>query len=186
MKRLRREHANIAKLLKALEHQLGLFERSERPDYDVLAGIADYFTGFPDRCHHPKEDLIYRKLGARDPEAAKAIGDLEAEHQRIGELARHFREAVENVLNEVEVSRDAFETVARHFSGQQRRHMRMEEERFFPLAEETLTPEDWAEIDARISDETDPVFGTEAAAEFATLRKDLLRWEAEDEAAGDG
>lgn len=185
LQRLRREHGNIAKLLKALEHQLGLFERGETPDYDVLAGIADYFTGFPDRCHHPKEDLIYRKLRARDPVAAGIVGDLEAEHGRIGELARRFQEAVQNVLNEVEVSREAFDKVARHFLTQQRRHMEMEEERFFPLAEEELRAEDWVEIDSRVADEEDPVFGTEAATEFAALRRDLLRWEAEDEAGED-
>ena len=116
------------------------------------------------------------------PEAAEIVGDLEAEHERIGTLARHFREAIQNVLDEVEVSRDAFDTVARHFIRDQRRHLQMEEERFFPLAVEKLTPGDWAEIDARITDEDDPVFGSDAAAEFAALRNDLLQWEEEDEA----
>jgi hemerythrin-like domain-containing protein len=181
MNRLQREHKNIAKLLDALEHQLALFDAAEAPDYDIVAGIARYFTGFPERCHHPKEDLIFRKLQARDPEAARSVGDLEAEHEKIGDLARHFQEAVDNVLSEVEVSRQAFDAVARHFIEEQRRHMRMEEERFFPLARERLTPEDWAEIDARIVDEDDPLFGAEVSAEFAALRKDLLRWEEEDE-----
>jgi hemerythrin-like domain-containing protein len=181
MDRLQREHRNIAKLLNALEHQLAIFDTAETPDYDVLAGIGDYFTGFPDRCHHPKEDLIFRKLRARDPEAAEIAGDLGAEHEKIGTLARHFQEAVQNVLSEVEVSRDAFDAVARHFIKEQRRHLQMEEECFFPLALEILTPEDWAEIDARITDEDDPVFGAEASAEFAALRNHLLRWEQEDE-----
>ena len=60
--------------------------------------------------------------------------------------------------------------------------MKMEEERFFPLALEKSTAEDWAEIDARITDADDPLFGGDALAEFAALRKDLLRWEEEDEA----
>jgi hemerythrin-like domain-containing protein len=186
MNRLQREHRNILKLLNALEHQLAIFDTTETPDYDVLAGIGEYFTGFPDRCHHPKEDLIFRKLRERDPEAAEIVGDLEAEHERIGTLARHFQEAVENVVSEVEVSREAFDAVAQHFIKDQRRHLQMEEERFFPLALEKLTAEDWAEIDARITDEDDPVFGAEASAEFAALRNVLLRWEEEDEAKEDG
>lgn len=76
MDRLQREHRNIAKLLNALEHQLAIFDTAETPDYDVLVGIGDYFIGFPGRCHHPKEDLIFRKLRARDPEAAEIVGDL--------------------------------------------------------------------------------------------------------------
>jgi hemerythrin-like domain-containing protein len=130
--------------------------------------------------------LIFRKLRERDPEAAEIVGDLEAEHERIGTLARHFQEAVENVVSEVEVSREAFDAVAQHFIKDQRRHLQMEEERFFPLALEKLTAEDWAEIDARITDEDDPVFGAEASAEFAALRNVLLRWEEEDEAKEDG
>ena len=186
MDRLQREHKNIAKLLSALEHQLAVFDTSETPDYDVLAGIGDYFTEFPDRCHHPKEDLIFRKLRARDPEAAEIVGDLEAEHEKIGTLARHFQEAVQNVLSEVEVSREAFDAVARHFIEDQRRHLQMEEERFFPLALEILTPEDWAEVDARITAEDDPVFGAEASEKFAALRNHLLKWEEEDEAEEGG
>jgi len=183
--RLQREHRNIAKLLDALEHQLAVFDTAETPDYDVLAGIGDYFTAFPDRCHHPKEDLILRKLRERDPEAVEIVGDLEAEHERIATLARHFQEAVQNVLGEAEVSRDAFDAVARHFIKDQRRHLQMEEERFFPLALEKLTAEDWAEIDARITDEKDPVFGADTSAEFAALRNELLSWEEEDEAEED-
>ncbi len=186
MNRLRREHRNIVKLLNALEHQLAIFDTAETPDYDVLEGIGAYFIGFPERCHHPKEDLIFRKLRERDPGAAEIVGDLEAEHERIGALARHFQEAVENVLSEVEVSREAFDAVARHFIEDQRRHLQMEEERFFPLALEKLTAEDWAEIDARITDEDDPVFGGDDSTKFAALRKDLLRWEEEDEAEEDG
>lgn len=101
-------------------------------------------------------------------------------------MARHFQEAVHNVLSEVEVSRDAFDAVARHFIKEQRRHLQMEEERFFPLSLEILTLEDWAEIDARITDEDDPVFGAEASMEFAALRNHLLKWEEEDEAEEGG
>lgn len=186
MNRLQREHRNIVKLLNALEHQLAIFDTTETPDYDVLAGIGEYFTGFPDRCHHPKEDLIFRKLRERDPKAAEAVGDLEVEHERIGTLARHFQEAVENVVSEVEVSREAFDAVTRHFIKDQRRHLKMEEERFFPLALEKLTAEDWAEIDARITDADDPVFGGDEPTKFAALRNDLLRWEEEDEANQNG
>jgi hemerythrin-like domain-containing protein len=182
MTRLREEHRNIAKLLRALEHQLAIFDTTEQPDYDVIAVIADYFVGFTDRCHHPKEDLVYRKMCERDPKLAGTMTDLEAEHQKISALARQFQEAVRNVLQEVEVSRSAFDEVAHHFVSEQRRHMQMEEERFFPLALQILTPDDWVEIDERITREEDPVFGGEISQEFAALRNDILKWEEEDEA----
>lgn len=185
MTRLREEHRNIAKLLRALEHQLAIFDTAERPDYDVLAAIANYFVGFPDRCHHPKEDLIYRKMRERDPTLAQTMTDLEAEHEEISALARHFWEAVQDVLQDAEISRSAFDKVARHFVRNQRRHMQREEEQFFPLARQILTPHDWAEIDERITREEDPVFGGKVSHVFAALRDNILKWEAEDEALED-
>ena len=182
MTQLREEHRNIAKLLRALEHQLDIFDTGERPDYDVLAAIADYFMGFPERCHHPKEDLIYRKMREKNPALAETTTDLEAEHEKISDLARHFQEAVQNVMQEVEVSRSAFEEVSHHFLREQRHHMEMEEEHFFPQALQILTPDDWAEIDRRVIREEDPVFGSDASQEFAVLRDLILKWEAEDEA----
>jgi hemerythrin-like domain-containing protein len=185
MTQLREEHRNIAKLLRALEHQLAIFDTAERPDYDVLAAIADYFVGFPDRCHHPKEDLIYRKMRERDPTLAQTMTDLEAEHEEISALARHFQEAVQNVLQGAEIPRSAFDEVAHHFVRDQRCHMQMEEERFFPLALQILTPDDWAEIDGRVTREEDPIFGGKVSREFAALRDNIFKWEAEDEALED-
>jgi hemerythrin-like domain-containing protein len=185
LRHLQEEHKNIVRLLDVLANQVDVFDAGERPDYDVLAAIADYFTGFPDRCHHPKEDIILQRLRERDPAAAEAIGDLETEHERVGELARHFKEAVQNVLDEVEVSRDAFSTVARHFIDYQRKHLQMEEQRFFPVARTALSADDWTEIDRQISQEEDPLFGSAVSAEYAELRDNILKWESQDEAGKD-
>jgi hemerythrin-like domain-containing protein len=178
---LREEHRNIAKVLGALEHQLAIFDKGEQPDYDVLAAIADYFVGFPDRCHHPKEDLVYAKMRGRDAILAGAMTALDAEHDKISTLARRFQEAVRNVMQEVEVSRSAFDEVARHFLEEQRHHMRMEEEHFFPLALQVLTADDWKEIETAISEEQDPVFRAETSKNFAALRDNIFKWESEDE-----
>lgn len=180
---LRLEHQNIARLLDLLERQLALFDEAKRPDYDVLLGIADYFSSFPDRCHHPKEDLIYRKLVERDPEAAKQVGDMASDHEALGQRVVAFRGAVRNVLGEAEVPRSVFDSVLRDFITEQRQHMEMENKLFFPAAIKALTDADWAEIDAEISPEQDPLFGPDVAAEFETLLEDVLRWEREDQAA---
>ncbi len=184
MTQLHEEHKNIAKLLNALEYQLGVFESGRRPDYDVLDAIADYFVGFPDRYHHPKEDLIYKSMGARKPELVGKMNDLEATHAKIGEQARQFRDAVSEVLLEAEVPRDAFIGLTRQFLHDQRHHMEAEEKHFFPLALQTLTPGDWAEIDKKAGQEQDPVFGGKLSKDYAVLRDNVLRWEAEDEAQG--
>ena len=51
---LRQEHCNIESLLRVLERELGVFDRGDRPDYEVVRAVIDYFTDYPDSCHHPK------------------------------------------------------------------------------------------------------------------------------------
>jgi len=89
---LRQEHRNIESLLRVLERDLTLFDRGERPDYEVVLAIIDYFRDYPDSCHHPKEDMIVEKIKARDPVATATIGNLEAEK---GEGTRRLRRAAE-------------------------------------------------------------------------------------------
>ena len=78
---LRQEHRNIEKLLHVLEQELSVFDRGDRPNYEVIVGVIDYFKDYPDSCHHPKEDMIFDKLKSRDPAAAAKIGDLRIEHE---------------------------------------------------------------------------------------------------------
>jgi hemerythrin-like domain-containing protein len=63
---LRQEHRNIEKLLRILERELSVFDRGNRPNYEVVLGVIDYFKDYPDSCHHPKEDIIFEKLQLRD------------------------------------------------------------------------------------------------------------------------
>jgi hemerythrin-like domain-containing protein len=183
---LRREHADLGRLLGVLERQINAFERAQQPDYDIVDAIAGYFLGYPERCHHPKEDAIYAKLKARDPEAAAKVGDLAGEHERLGALVHRFADAIHKVLSEAEISREAIDTVVREFIDAQRRHIEHEDRLFLPAAANALTDEDWAEIEARMADEKDPLFGGEVAADFAALHQDILRWEKEDREAGSG
>lgn len=176
---LHKDHANLAKLLAALERQVAAFDRGERPDYDILHGVIDYCLNYPDLYHHPKEDLVMERLRARDPAAAAPLGDLLAEHVRLGEVARRFAAAVHNILQEVEVPRVAFDQAARTFLKAYREHMAAEERTFLPLAGKTLTEEDWREIDARMGPRADPLFEGEPEDRFRALREDILAWDRE-------
>jgi hypothetical protein len=85
---LRQEHRNIEKLLLVLEHELSLFVRGERPDYEVIRAVIAYFEVYPDVYHHPQEDIVFKRLKARDPAAAESVGDLAADHRSGAERLR--------------------------------------------------------------------------------------------------
>ena len=176
---LRREHGNAAKLLDVLERQLETFHTGGTPDYDIVRAAVDYFTSYPQICHHPKEDIVYAKLKAVDPAAAEALGDLAVEHARLAGLTRRFADAVTALLGAAEMPRGAFERAVGEFIDQQRHHMAMEEERFFPKALESLSEEDWVEVDRQIVDRDDPLFGADVEARFRALRENILQGERE-------
>lgn len=173
------DHANLAKLLDAVERQIALFDAGEAPDYDVIQGVLEYCLSYPDLYHHPKENLVYERLCARDPGAAEALGDLMAEHRDLAEATGRFAETVRVILQDLEVPREALDTTARRFIAFYREHMAREEEELFPAALRALTRADWAEIDARMAARHDPLFGPESEERFAALRRNVLTWAAE-------
>ena len=186
MRALRREHADMARLLHALERQLDVFDGGGTPDYDIVQGVIDYCLDYPDLYHHPKEDLVLERLRARDPEAAEAVGPLLPEHEALAALTRRFAEAMDAIVHEAEVSREAVADLAREFLEVYRKHIAMEESRFFPAALAALEEADWQAIEAQLGERADPLFGNQADQRFARLRQDILAWEKADEEAAGG
>ncbi len=90
MAALDRDHANIAKLLELIESEILAIEVGKTPDYPLLQDIMRYMTHYPDRFHHPKEDLIFAQVLKREPGARDDVEDLLAEHISIGLAGQEF------------------------------------------------------------------------------------------------
>jgi len=179
---LRQEHCNIESLLRVLERELGVFDRGDRPDYEVVRAVIEYFTDYPDSCHHPKEDMIVEKLKARDPVAAANIDDLEAQHREGARRLRRVAQAVERVLGDHDLPRKTVVDIICDFINNERQHMAMEERVVFPAALDALWPADWADIALRMADRDDPFYQPGFEQKFNTLRRDILEMEEEAEA----
>jgi len=178
---LREEHRNIEKLLAVIEQELGVFDRRERPDYETLQAIVDYFAEYPARCHHPKEDMIVAILKARNPASAGSLEAVGLDHQQEGARLRRLAHTLENVRTGGELPRQSVDDVVREFIAHERRHIDYEERALFPEAIKALTAEDWAGIDARMSDARDPLFDRTIDEKFRALAQKILQWELENE-----
>jgi hemerythrin-like domain-containing protein len=178
---LRQEHRNIEKLLHVLEQELSVFDRGDRPNYEVIVGV-DYFKDYPDSCHHPKEDMIFDKLKSRDPAAAAKMGDLRIEHEEEASRLRRAAQAVERVLGDQDLLRETVDEIIRDFIEHERQHMKMEEQIFFPTALDALQPKDWADIALKLADRRDPLNGPDLEQKFGMLRRKILEMETEAQA----
>ena len=182
IERLSREHRNIEKLLTIIERELEIFDRGDRPDYEVIRAVISYFEVYPEVYHHPQEDLVFAKLRARDPAAAAKVGDLAREHQKGAERLRRVAHAIDNVLADREVLRQNVGTIVRDFIEHERRHMMMEDRDFFPAALKALRPQDWRELASAAIGHEDPLFSDVAEERFDALRAHILLLEQEAEA----
>jgi hemerythrin-like domain-containing protein len=75
---LLQEHRNMAKLLDLLEAELAVYREGGVADFDLIRDIMDYTTSWPERYHHPKENLIFAKLKDKGAEAEALTVNLVA------------------------------------------------------------------------------------------------------------
>lgn len=143
MQQLVADHRNFATFVEILENQADRLESGERCDLEIVEAILGYFQRYGDQCHHPREDLLYVTLRAKDPVAAARSSTIESDHARL-------QHATRSLLAEVRAacdggSLDAY-GLARHVLGYAagyRAHFEAENEHLFPLAVQVLTPADW-------------------------------------------
>lgn len=170
---LRLEHGNFARVLGVLEDQLERLRSGAPVDGGLLTMAHEYLAGYPDQCHHPKEDLIYGALQRRDPAAAEGLSDLVAEHRELAERTEHLGREIREAAGDGERHRESLATSLREFLNLQRKHMRREEREFFPAALHSLTREDIAVLDFRLFDQKDRLFDDKKEARFERLRHEI-------------
>lgn len=150
---IREEHRSLAAVLHAL---LGILDDTARaPDPALLRAMLFYVEQFPERLHHPKEDLhLFTRLRQRTGECDALLAELEGQHAtgaiRFGEL-RALLEGGDMT---------AFAPAVRQFAQEQWAHMSAEETLVLPAASRHLSPADWHAVAEAFEANADPRFGT--------------------------
>ncbi|MFZ1103837.1 MAG: hemerythrin domain-containing protein [Hyphomicrobiaceae bacterium] len=174
---LRAKHRFMSKLLDMLQEQLKLIADDRQPDGQLLLEIAQYFASFPDLFHHPKEDLILRRLAVLHPGTAETIQALEAEHEEGGRELKRFVRAVVKLVLDPDADQDRFLSAALAFMENERGHMAWEEKSFFEAAERALSSQDWADVDARLQPFIKPLCQREAQTRYERVEHAYQAWQ---------
>jgi hemerythrin-like domain-containing protein len=143
----------------------------------LLLEIVQYFTSFPDLFHHPKEDLILRRLVERYPAMAETIQTLEAEHEEGGRELKRFARAVVKLVLHPEADQDRFLSAALAFMESERRRVAWEEKSFFEVAEKVLSSREWEEIDAQLGALIKPLCQQEAQTRYERVQHAYEAWQ---------
>jgi hemerythrin-like domain-containing protein len=176
MKALRAEHRHIATVMQLFADQLKAIESGELVDTHVVYEIMDYMVSWPDRYHHPREDLIYGRVTELDATAADEVDSLQRDHDSTATRGREVLQDIEH-WREGEISGAAVVKSGRAYIDHMYEHMNIEEKVVFPHIESVLTIQDWRELaeDDQIQAVADPVFGPRVQREFRNMTRKMRR-----------
>ena len=181
---LMKEHRAISAVLYCLKHTTEDWRNGKiDPPFELFHSIFDYMGSFPNKFHHPKEDLyLFPMVLRRAPALEETISTLRAQHKKgDDELANLM-----SLLSDMQASwdggkGDVSQTAIDHFAevvsdyvSFERAHAKLEGTDIIPKARETFTPEDWAHIEQVFSENEDPIFGMRPRAEFDGLFRQIL------------
>lgn len=170
---LRQDHRNMAILLDLLQKEIDRIDHpDESPDFGLLSDIMRYMTVYPDTMHHPKEDLIYVGMQAKQPELAEGLEQVEVDHKDIAKLGKRLLDDIEAIVAGTVVARKRVIGDAQQYVHRLREHMTWEEEDLFPRAD---AMGDGLKLDTSHLDAADPVFGVQRDTSFANLSQTVER-----------
>jgi len=167
------EHRYYGRLLDLLERQVVAFHADDGPNYELMLDIVSYLRYFPDRIHHPREDVAFARLVRRDPELKAPIERLLQEHRVIAAAGTELLACLQQVVDDVVVERAKVEAAAATYLVYYRRHLALEDRDIVPRAQQLLAPEDWEAVMAAIPAGTDPLFGEHAEPRYRELRRQI-------------
>lgn len=172
---IKSEHRNLFRVVNVFDIVLRGLDEGRKPDFPLLDAIIHYIESFPDRYHHPKEDdYLFKALRAREPASHAILDELEEEHKLCAERIDGVRQALIHFQYHYPEGRDVFETAARDYIRFQVRHLQKEEGVVLPMAQRSLTTEDWDPIDQAFLDNKDPLFGDDARDEARALYSKIV------------
>ncbi len=176
MKALRAEHRHMASVMQLFSEQLKAIEAGQLVDPHVVYEIMDYMVTWPDRFHHPREDLIYSRVAEVDASTADNVDTLQRDHDHTAKQSRQLLRDIER-WRRGEVSGTVVVKSGRAYIDHIYEHMNLEEKLVFPRIETVLTLQDWRELaaDDALRAVADAVFGPRVQREFRNMTRKLRR-----------
>jgi hemerythrin-like domain-containing protein len=173
LERLALDHRRLSQLLRLLEGLLNQINEGTEPDYATMSELVDYMIDYADQVHHRSEDLIFERLMEQEGCGNAVLSQLMQQHQSLSQMSRRFRDSLDSIVHGEVVRRDEVELQGRSLVDALREHMRLEDERAFPLAEACFSEETWAALLEAAPQIKDPVFGQSDPERFRAIYKQL-------------
>ncbi|MFM2059261.1 MAG: hypothetical protein RLY71_3646 [Pseudomonadota bacterium] len=173
---IRREHRSLAAVVNSMKSLLAETEAGRmKPDFPLLWTMVHYIDAFPDRQHHPKEDLwLFERVRARTHAADALIDELQQQHRDEHQALNSIRRALGNVEAGVAGSTAELSAAISTFADFTWKHLKAEELELLPIAEACLTATDWDDLAQAFGQNTDPLAATETGQQLDAMFRDIV------------
>lgn len=159
MVRLLDEHRRLDTVFSVFEQYTRQRMSHDPAQLDLLSCLADYVVEYPERVHHPREDLITEQLVDKGltPGERVLVELTVSQHAELAGWTARIARDVDQMLAHGKRADERFRADVLAWIDLQRHHMRREEQQLFPLAIRLLSAEDWREIERSDTRVPDPV-----------------------------
>ena len=168
------EHRHFSRLLDMLEKQVAAFHSDDQPNFQLMLDLVSYLRYFPDRYHHPREDIGFARMVQRDPQMKPLVDQLLQEHRVIAAAGSDLLNYLQQVVDDVVVERARVEAAAATYLVYYRRHLAIEDRDIMPRAEQLLQKEDWEAVFTAVPRGPDPLFGESSDERYRELRRQIV------------
>lgn len=162
LERLCEDHKQMMKVLFHLGREVRAYCAAPKDAHiEQILDIIDFIQVYPETWHHPAEDIIYDKLLEKDTRAYSLILRTVEEHNWLESLT----EVINNLITDASLGESIdialLIKTTNNYINQQINHIKIEQDRIFPIADEYLTREDWQQIMDKIKSVNHRVSHTE-------------------------
>src|SRR5690554_4713966 len=139
LNRLRRDHANMARLLHVLLLRQRTLEQGERPDFHLIREVVDYILDYMDGFIMPLEKLYSEHMLAKEPEAEALSRQLTDDYQALRERLNLLSETINTILLDGVVPMERFIDDLKAYLDAHLAYLHAERDQLFPFLREHLT-----------------------------------------------
>ncbi|TDO06856.1 MULTISPECIES: hemerythrin domain-containing protein [Halomonas] len=142
LKQLRRDHANMARMLHVLQLKQKSLANGELPNFQLVREVIDYILDYQEGFTQPLEKVCTERLKQLDPSSVELTERLSHDYRALKARLRKLSDDLDMILMDAVVPMDRFAADLKSYLESHRAYLRDERELLFPLIRENFSDED--------------------------------------------
>ncbi len=176
---LNADHYNFLRLLRCLEAELTCYEADQagKAKLSTILDIFDYVQVYPEKFHHPIEDLVFELLLVKQVEHSDELWGIKSEHKKLEQLTHNAAQLFTSIANDTVVPVADLVAASKIFIARQVDHINRENRLVYPLLDKNISDDEWDAITEKVRVGRDPLFNDAVKSEYKNLYKAIIQAE---------